>query len=60
MKSKSFEDDIKFVEKLADLVNKNDLSEIEFEKSTGENIRFSIKVVSSKATLTALIINKFN
>ena len=49
MKSKNFEEDIKLVEMLADLVNKNNLSEIEFEKSIGEDVSFFIKVVSSKA-----------
>ena len=57
MKSKNFEDDIKLVEMLADLVNKNDLSKIEFEKNTGDNIRFSIKVVSSKGTITEVVKN---
>ena len=57
MKSKNFEDDIKLVEILADLVNKNDLSEIEFKKNTGENISFSIKVVSSKDVVTDVVKN---
>ena len=39
MKSKNFEDDIKLVEILADLVNKNDLSEIEFKKKCIRIIR---------------------
>ena len=60
MKSKNFEDDIKLVEILADLVNKNDLSEIEFKKNTGENISFSIKVVSSKGVLTKVVKDTFN
>ena len=55
MKSKNFEDDIKLVEMLAGLVNKNDLSEIEFKKTTEENVSFSIKVVSSKGTVTELV-----
>ena len=57
MKSKNFEDDIKLVEMLADLVNKNNLSEIEFEKSTSEDIRFAIKVVSLKSTVTEVVKN---
>ena len=60
MKSKNFEDDIKLVEILADLVNKNDLSEIEFKKNTGENISFSIKVVSSKGVLSKVVKNTSN
>ena len=60
MKSKNFEDDIKLVEILADLVNKNDLCEIEFKKNTGENISFSIKVVSSKGTVTKVVKNTPN
>ena len=60
MKSKNFEDDIKLVEMLADLVNKNDLSEIEFKKNTGENISFSIKVVSSKGEVTKFVKNTSN
>ena len=57
MKSKNFEDDMKLVEMLANLVNKNDLSEIEFKKNTGENTSFSIKVVSSKGTVTEVVKN---
>ena len=57
MKSKNFEDDIKLVEILADLVNKNDLSEIKFEKIIGENTSFSIKVVSSKGAVTEVVKN---
>mgnify|MGYP001166601685 FL=1 len=60
MKSKNFEDDIKLVEMLADLVTKNNLSEIEFEKTTGENTSFSIKVVSSKGVLTKVVKNTSN
>ena len=60
MKSKNFEDDIKLVEMLANFVNKNDLSEIEFKKNTGENISFSIKVVSSKGAVTKVVKNTSN
>ena len=65
MKNKNFEEDIKLVEMLANVAKTNNLAEIEFEKSLGENGSYFIKVVSSntnKSEITASsgISNKLN
>ena len=48
MKKKDFEEDIKLVEMLADVANKNQLSEIEFEKSVSADSGYFIRIVSAK------------
>ena len=47
MKNKNFEDEIKLVEMLADVANKNQLSEIEFEKNLSSDSGYFIRVVSA-------------
>ncbi len=49
MTNKTFEEDIKLVEMLADVANKNGLSEIEFEKTIGSGLSYFVRVVSSAA-----------
>ena len=47
MKNKNFEEDIKLVEMLADLAKRNNLSEIEFERTDGADTGCFVRVVSS-------------
>ena len=48
MKNKNLDEEIKLVEMLADVANKNQLSEIEFEKNTNADSGYFIRIVSAK------------
>ncbi len=65
MKNKNLDEEIKLVEMLADVANKNQLSEIEFEKNISADSGYFIRIVSaknsgSKASSTQDISTKVN
>ena len=62
MKNKKYEEDIELMEHLANLANKNNLSEIEFKKKYKEEVEILIKISTQSKTLinTDSKINKIN